>query len=63
MWFDAQDHQIGELEAVYVETGADQPSFGTAKVGMPARHRLVFVPRDQAAVGPEYFRVCYDKSK
>jgi hypothetical protein len=60
---DAQGHKIGELEAVYVDTGTDQPSFGTAGVGMPTRHRLVFVPLDQAAVGPEYLRVCYDKSK
>jgi hypothetical protein len=60
---DAQGHKIGELEAVYVDTGTDQPSFGTVGVGMPIRHRLVFVPLDQAAVGPEYLRVCYDKSK
>jgi PRC-barrel domain len=60
---DAQGHKIGELEAVYVDTGTGLPSFGTARVGMPTRHRLVFVPLDQAAVGPEYLRVCYDKSK
>ncbi len=35
--------KIGELEAVYVDTGIDLPSFGTVKVGMPTRHRLVFV--------------------
>jgi hypothetical protein len=47
---DAQGHKIGELEAVYVDTGTDLPSFGTVKVGMPTRHRLVFVPLDQATV-------------
>jgi hypothetical protein len=62
MWL-TDGHKIGELEAVYVDAGTDLPSFGTVKVGMPTRHRLVFVPLDQAAVGPEYLRVCYDKSK
>jgi hypothetical protein len=49
---DAQGHKIGELEAVYVDTGTDLPSFGTVQVGMPTRHRLVFVPLGQATVGP-----------
>jgi hypothetical protein len=49
---DAQDHKIGELEAVYVDTSTDLPSFGTVKVGMLTRHRLVFVPLDRATVGP-----------
>jgi hypothetical protein len=38
---DSGDHKIGELEAVYVDTSTDLPSFGTVKVGMPTRHRLV----------------------
>ena len=46
----AEGHKIGELEAVYVDTGSDLPSFGTVKVGMPTRHRLVFVPLDQSTV-------------
>lgn len=58
---DAEGHKIGELEAVYVDTGTDLPSFGTVKVGMPTRHRLVFVPLDQATVGPGYLKVSYDK--
>ena len=49
---DAQDHKIGELEAVYVDTGTDLPSFGTVTVGMPTRHRLVFVPLDHATWVP-----------
>lgn len=60
---DAQDRKIGELEAVYVDTGTDLPSFGTVKVGMPTRHRLVFVPLDRATVGPGYLKVCYDKKQ
>ena len=30
---DAEGHKIGELEAVYVDTGTDLPSFGTVRVG------------------------------
>jgi len=60
---DAQDHKIGELEAVYVDTGTDLPSFGTVKVGLPTRHRLVFVPLDQATVGPGYVKGGYDKKQ
>lgn len=54
-------HTIGELEAVYVDTGTDLPSFGTVQVGLPTRHRLVLVPLDQASVGPGYLKVRYDK--
>ena len=60
---DAENHKIGELEAVYVDTASDLPSFGTVKVGLPTRHRLVFVPLDQATVGPGYVKVGYDKKQ
>ena len=30
---------------------------------MPTRHRLVFVPLDQATVGPGYLKVCHDKKQ
>ena len=60
---DAQDRKIGELEAVYFDTRTDLPSFGTVKVGLPTRHRLVFVPLDQATVGPGYLKVGYDKKQ
>ena len=60
---DAQNHKIGELEAVYVDTSTDLPSFGTVKVGMPTRHRLVFVPLNQATVGPGYLKVAYDRKQ
>src|ERR1700680_3990805 len=56
---DADGHKIGELEAVYVDTSTDLPSFGTVRVGLPTRHRLVFVPLDQATVGPGYLKVLY----
>jgi hypothetical protein len=60
---DPDGHKIGELEAVYVDTGTDLPSFGTVRVGMPTRRRLVFVPLNQATVGPVYVKVCYDKNQ
>jgi PRC-barrel domain len=58
---DADGRKIGELEAVYVDTSTDQPAFATVTVGMPTRHRLTFVPLDQAAVGPGYVRVGFDR--
>ena len=60
---DAEGHKIGELEAVYVDTSTDLPSFGTILVGLPTRHRLVFVPLNQATVGPGYLKVAYDRKQ
>jgi hypothetical protein len=60
---DAGGHKIGELEAVYVNTSTDLPSFGTIRVGMPTRRRLVFVPLNQATVGPGYLKVAYDRKQ
>ena len=60
---DTRHHKIGQLEAIYVDTGTDQPSFGTVRVGMPTRHRLAFVPLDRATVGPGYLKVAYDKKQ
>ena len=57
------DHKIGELEAVYVATSTDPPSFGIVKAGMPTRHRLVFVPLSRATVGPGYLKVAYDRKQ
>jgi len=58
---DPQGDKIGELEAVYVDTATDQPSFATVRVGMIGRHRLVFVPLDGATVTPDAVRVRYAK--
>jgi hypothetical protein len=60
---DAEGHKIGALEAVYVDTSTDQPSFGTVQVGLPTRHRLVFVPLNRATVGPGYLKVAYDRKQ
>ena len=56
---DSEGHKIGELEAIYVDTTTDQPAFGTVKVGLPTRRRLVFVPLAGARVGPGYLKVAY----
>jgi PRC-barrel domain len=53
--------KIGDLEAVYVDTATDQPAFATVRIGMLGRHRLVFVPLDDATVSPSAVRVRYDK--
>jgi hypothetical protein len=57
---DTDGKRIGELEAIYVDTASDQPSFGTVKVGLPTRRRLAFVPLQRATVGPGYLKVVYD---
>lgn len=58
---DVDGHKIGELEAVYVDTTTDLPSFGTVKIGLPTRRRLAFVPLDRATVGPGHLKVAYDR--
>ena len=59
---DAGGHQIGALEAIYVDTTSDEPAMATVETGLPTRHRLVFVPLDAAVVGPGYVKVNYDKT-
>jgi len=58
---DPSGSNIGDLEAIYVDTATDQPAFATVKVGFVGRHRLVFVPLDGATVSPSAIRVRYDK--
>ena len=59
---DPDGHKIGVLESVYVNTTTDEPAMATIQVGLPTRHRLVFVPLDGAIVGPGYVKVNYTKS-
>ncbi|MEU3374868.1 PRC-barrel domain-containing protein [Streptomyces sp. NPDC006711] len=59
---DRDGHRIGSLEAVYVDTRTDEPAMATVRVGLPTRHRLVFVPLDDTIVGPGYVKVAYDKA-
>ncbi|MCY0939367.1 PRC-barrel domain-containing protein [Streptomyces sp. H34-S4] len=58
---DADGHKIGTLESVYVDTATDEPFFATVTVGLPTRHRLVFVPLTGATVGPGYLKVAHSK--
>ncbi|MFI5892507.1 PRC-barrel domain-containing protein [Actinoplanes sp. NPDC051513] len=58
---DPKGDKIGDLEAVYVDTATDEPSFATIRVGMIGRHRLVFVPLAGATVMPNAVRVRYEK--
>jgi hypothetical protein len=59
---DPDGHRVGSLEAVYVDTRTDEPAMATVQVGLPTRHRLVFVPLDDAIVGPGYVKVAYQKA-
>ena len=54
--------KIGTLESVYVDTATDEPCFATVTVGLPTRHRLVFVPLDGALAGPGYLRVAFPRT-
>lgn len=56
---DAESRRIGVLEAVYVDTTTDEPAMATVRIGLPTRHRLLFVPIENAIVGPDYLRVGY----
>lgn len=49
---------MGDLEAVHICTPTtDQPGLATVTVGLPTRHRLVFVPPGDAAVDPGHLKV------
>lgn len=54
---DGDGDKIGTLEAVYVDTRTDEPSFATVEVGIVGRKRLVFVPLAGATVSPSHLRV------
>jgi hypothetical protein len=59
---DSAGHRIGTWEAVYGDTSTDEPAMASVQVGLPTRHRLVFVPLDDAQVGPGYVKVGYDRA-
>jgi hypothetical protein len=59
---DPAGHKIGVLESIYVDTSTDEPAMATVQVGLPTRHRLVFVPLKDSIVGPGYVKVAYDKA-
>ncbi|MFJ4202266.1 PRC-barrel domain-containing protein [Streptomyces sviceus] len=59
---DPEDHKIGVLESVYVDTATDEPAMATVRTGLPTRQQLTFVPLDEATVGPGYVRVSHAKA-
>ncbi|MGI5481695.1 PRC-barrel domain-containing protein [Streptomyces lavendofoliae] len=60
---DPKGHKIGVLEAIYVDTATDEPAVATVRTGLPTRQRLVFVPLDEAVVGPDYLKVSHPKGE
>ena len=58
---DPDNHKIGTLEAIYVDTGTDVPSFASVTTGIIGRHKLTFVPLAGAKVAPDHLRVAYDR--
>ena len=59
---DPKGRKIGALEAIYVDTATDQPAMATVRTGLPTRQRLVFVPLDEATLGPGYVKVAHAKA-
>lgn len=60
---DPDGKKIGQLEAVYVDTGTDEPAFASIRTGMIGRHKLTFVPLDRATVTPDTVRVAYKRGQ
>jgi hypothetical protein len=60
---DPDGNKVGQLEAIYVDTGSDAPAFASLRVGMIGRHRLTFVPLNGATVAPSHVRVAYPKKQ
>jgi hypothetical protein len=60
---DLKRRKIGMLEAIYVDTATDQPAMATVRTGLLSRQRLVFVPLDEAVLGPGYVKVSYAKGQ
>ncbi|TNM67643.1 PRC-barrel domain containing protein [Streptomyces sp. NP160] len=59
---DEAGDKIGKLESIYVDTASDEPAFATVTVGVMSK-KLVFVPIDDAVVGPGYVKVAYPKNR
>lgn len=59
---DPKGHKIGLLEAIYVDTTTDEPAMATVRTGLPTRHRLAFVPLNDAILGPDYLKVSYARA-
>jgi hypothetical protein len=55
--------KIGTLEAIYVDTRTDEPSFASVKTGGLGRAKLVFVPLDGATVAPDHVKVSVERKQ
>lgn len=60
---DLKQRKIGMLEAIYVDTATYPPAMATVRTGLLSRQRLVFVPLDEAILGPGYVKVSYTKGQ
>lgn len=60
---DPKQRKIGKLEAIYVDTTTDEPAMATVRTGLPTRQRLIFVPLDEAVLGPGYLQVPYTRAQ
>lgn len=49
-------------EAVCVDTTTDEPAVATVRTGLPTRHRLLFVPIEDAIAGSGCLKVGYAKT-
>jgi PRC-barrel domain len=58
---DQDGSKIGSLEGVYYDTASQVPAFASVQVGIVGRHKLTFVPLQDAKVSPDHVRVMVDK--
>ncbi|RKR76531.1 PRC-barrel domain-containing protein [Frondihabitans australicus] len=57
---DQDGDKVGTLESVYFDTATDTPAFATVQAGLIDR-KLLFVPLNDAVVGPKWLKVKYGK--
>ncbi|TWP33897.1 PRC-barrel domain-containing protein [Leekyejoonella antrihumi] len=60
---DASGDKVGTLEAIYFDTGTDEPAFASVTIGMLGRKRLAFAPLTGAVVSPDYLKVTATKKQ
>ena len=59
---DPDEAKIGELDAVYVDTVGDEPTFVTIKVSsLFGKTRLVFAPLAGAVVTPRHLKIAFGR--
>jgi hypothetical protein len=58
---DRDGSKIGSLEGIYYDTATQVPAFASVQIGIVGRHKLTFVPLQDARVAPSHIRVMVDK--